>query len=75
LREGLKPDGFVIVVDADRPVKRHGMPPTQLKCEFAAVGLQPAYSQRLAGSDAYFISFRIAGPRPDPDRIKPCGKG
>src|SRR3954467_78410 len=35
LRDGLKPDGEVVVVDANRPTKRHGIPPTQLKCEFA----------------------------------------
>lgn len=74
LREGLKPDGLVIVVDADRPVKRHGMPPRQLACELAAVGLQPAQAHRLAGSDAYYMAFRIAGPRPTPEAIKPCAK-
>jgi protein-L-isoaspartate O-methyltransferase len=73
LRDGLKPDGLVIVVDADRPVKRHGMPPRELSCEFAALGLQPVQSHRLAGTDAYFMSFRIAGPRPAPAAIKPCG--
>ena len=72
LRAGLKPDGLVIVVDADRPVKRHGMPPRQLSCELAAVGLQPVETHRLTGSDAYFISYRIAGPRPAPGAIKPC---
>ena len=41
MREGLKPGGMVVVVDADRPVKRHGMPPAQLKCEFAALNLKP----------------------------------
>jgi predicted methyltransferase len=74
LRGGLKPDGLVIVVDADRPVKRHGMPPQQLKCELAAVGLQPVQTLRLVGSDAYFMSFRMAGPRPEPNAIKPCKK-
>lgn len=72
LRDGLKPDGLVIVVDADRQVKRHGMPPRQLACELAAVGLKLAQSHRLAGSDAYFMAFRIAGPRPEPAAIKPC---
>jgi len=72
LRDGLKPDGEVIVVDADRPVRRHGMPPRVLVCELAAVGLQPVQSRRLAGSDAYFISFRIASPRPAPQSIRPC---
>jgi protein-L-isoaspartate O-methyltransferase len=75
LRDGLKPDGLVIVVDADRPVKRHGMPPKQLACELEAVGLQPVQSQRLAGSDAYFMSFRIGSARPEPNAIRPCSKG
>ena len=72
LRDGLKQDGLVIVVDSDRPVKRHGMPPKQLVCEFAALGLAPIRSARLAGSEAYFVAFRIAAPRPQPAAIKPC---
>lgn len=72
LREGLKPDGLVIVVDADRPVERHGMPPKQLLCEFRALGLAPARITRLTGADAYFAAFRIAAPRPEPGAIKPC---
>jgi ubiquinone/menaquinone biosynthesis C-methylase UbiE len=73
LREGLKDGGTIIVVDSDRPVKRHGMPPKQLLCEFAAIGMEPARSQRLTGSDAYFIDFRVVRPRPEPAAIKPCG--
>src|SRR5579884_4052967 len=38
LRGGVKPNGLVVVVDADRPVRRHGIPPAQLKCEFASLG-------------------------------------
>jgi protein-L-isoaspartate O-methyltransferase len=72
LREGLKPDGLVVVVDSDRPVKRHGMPPRRLLCEFAALGMTPVRTTRLAHSDAYFAAFRISGPRPQPDAIKPC---
>ena len=72
LREGLKEGGLVIVVDADRPIKRHGMPPNQLMCEFAAVGLQPVQTSQLVGSDAYFASFKAVGARPDPSAIKPC---
>jgi ubiquinone/menaquinone biosynthesis C-methylase UbiE len=74
LRGGLKPGGQVIVVDADRPVKRHGMPPRQLACEFAALGLTPVHTQRLPGSDAYFAAFRVTGARPDPGAIRPCAK-
>lgn len=72
MREGLKPGGFVIVVDADRPVSAHGMPPEQLKCEFAALNLVPAKFTVLMGREAYFMAFRIAGPRPAPEAIKPC---
>jgi ubiquinone/menaquinone biosynthesis C-methylase UbiE len=72
MREGLKPNGFVVVVDADRPVAHHGMPPEQLKCEFAALNLVPAKFVMLTGREAYFMAFRIAGPRPEPESIKPC---
>jgi ubiquinone/menaquinone biosynthesis C-methylase UbiE len=72
LREGLKTDGLVVVVDADRPAKRHGMPPAQLICEFAALGLKPTQATRLSGSEAYFVAFSIAAPRPEPGDIKPC---
>lgn len=72
MREGLKPNGFVVVVDADRPVSRHGMPPQQLKCEFAALNMIPVKSTMLTGREAYFMAFRIAGPRPAPQAIKPC---
>lgn len=72
LRQGLKPGGLVVVVDADRPVKRHGMQPKQLKCEFAALNLAPVEIKRLTGGEAYFMAFRSAGPRPEPDAIRPC---
>jgi SAM-dependent methyltransferase len=72
MREGLKPGGLVVVVDADRPVKRHGMPPAQLKCEFAALNLKPVNFAMLTGGEAYLMAFRVDGPRPAPAAIKPC---
>jgi ubiquinone/menaquinone biosynthesis C-methylase UbiE len=72
MREGLKPGGLAVVVDSDRPTNRHGIPPAQLKCEFAAVGLQPVAAKLLTGGDAYLMSFRVAGERPAPNKIKPC---
>ncbi len=72
MRDGLKPDGQVIVVDADRPTKRHGTPPKLLQCEFAALGLKLVTYQRIEEDEAYFAAFRIAGPRPAPEQIKPC---
>jgi SAM-dependent methyltransferase len=71
-REGVKPDGMIVVVDSNRPVKQHGIPPVQLRCEFAALGLAPVKLSFLPGGDVYFMSFRIAGPRPAPEQIQPC---
>jgi ubiquinone/menaquinone biosynthesis C-methylase UbiE len=72
MRDGVKPGGLVVVVDADRPVKRHGIPPPQLKCEFQALGMEPVKSATLSSGDVYFMSFRIARPKPAPDKIVPC---
>lgn len=72
MREGVKPDGLVIVVDANRPIMQHGTPPAQLKCEFAALGLQPVKFKLLESGEVYFMAFRLAGPRPAPDQIQPC---
>jgi ubiquinone/menaquinone biosynthesis C-methylase UbiE len=72
LREGVKPDGQVVVVDSNRAVKQHGMPPAALKCEFAALGMRPTGYQILAGGDVYLMAFRVVAPRPAPDKIEPC---
>ena len=72
LREGLKPGGLVVVVDSNRPTKRHGISPELLSCEFAAVGMQRVEMAELGGGEAYLAKFRIARPRPEPSDIKPC---
>src|SRR4051795_3126861 len=64
MREGVKPGGLVVVVDANRPVKHHGMPPAALKCEFAALGMQPVKAAVLASREDYLMAFRVAAPRP-----------
>lgn len=74
LREGLKRDGLAVVVDSNRPTKRHGISPELLRCEFAAVGLQRVGMEELAGGEAYLATFRLAGPRPQPAAITPCSK-
>jgi predicted methyltransferase len=71
-REGLKPGGQIILVDANRPVKQHGIPPAQARCEFAALGLDAVKFSVLSGGEVYFIAFRVARPRPEPDKIQPC---
>lgn len=72
LRDGLKPGGLIIVVDADRPTGRHGIPPSMLECELNAVGMKPVKFARLEDSEAYFAAFGVARPRPAPEKIKPC---
>lgn len=73
LRAGLRPDGLVVVVDADRPIPRHGMPPQLLECEFASVGLGRVRQAPIEGTDSYVALFRIARPRPEPEQVRPCG--
>ena len=72
IRDSLKPGGLIVVVDADRPPNRHGLPPMQLRCEFAAVGLEMRTFQPIENGDAYFAAFAPVGPRPSPRDIKAC---
>ena len=72
LREAVKPNGLIVVVDSNRPIERHGIPPSQLKCEFAALALAPVKSAVLTGGEAYLMAFRLAGPRPAPEKIEAC---
>jgi len=70
--ERLKPGGQMILVDANRPVKQHGIAPAQAKCEFAALGLDPVKYSVLSGGEVFFMAFQAARPRPAPDKIQPC---
>ena len=72
LRQGLKPDGMIVVVDAARPVKRHGTPPALLDCELGSIGLERVNQAPLEGSDAYIALFRATRALPLPAAIKPC---
>jgi ubiquinone/menaquinone biosynthesis C-methylase UbiE len=72
LRPALKPDGLVVVVDADRPTQNHGTPPALLKCEFAAVGYSQVARREMPGAGAYLATFRATGARPEPKAIRAC---
>ena len=72
LRPSLKPDGLVVVVDADRPTNLHGTPPALLRCEFAAAGYALDEMQDMPSAGGYLATFRAAGPRPEPKAIKAC---
>ncbi len=72
LRDGLKQGGLVVVVDARRPVRKHGMPPKLLQCEFASLGLTRLREASIEGSDSYMTLYAATRPRPEPGAIKPC---
>jgi ubiquinone/menaquinone biosynthesis C-methylase UbiE len=72
LRNSLKSNGRVIVVDADRPTDRHGTPPRLLLCEFSAVGYGLTRFERLPDNESYFAQFEARGPRPAPGDIPIC---
>lgn len=72
LSPALKPDGELVVVDADRPTSAHGTPPRLLACEMRAMGfrLEELVPKPTAGG--YFARFRRVTARPDPEDIRPC---
>jgi ubiquinone/menaquinone biosynthesis C-methylase UbiE len=72
MRPALRPDGLVVVVDADRSTANHGTPPKLLRCEFAAVGYQLVTMTPMASAGGYFATFRVAGKRPEPQDIRAC---
>jgi ubiquinone/menaquinone biosynthesis C-methylase UbiE len=72
LRPSLKPDGLVVVVDANRPTQAHGTPPALLRCEFAAVGYAQVAMQDMPSAGGYLAMFRSTGPRPEPRTMKAC---
>ena len=75
LRPALKPDGRVVVVDADRPTQNHGTPPALLRCEFAAVGYRQVDFQLMPSAGGYLATFVADGPRPEPGAIRGCSQG
>lgn len=72
LRPALREDGQVIVVDADRPTNRHGIPPKLLFCEFDRVGFRLIEFVRKPEIAGYFARFEAVGERPEPHDIEPC---
>jgi SAM-dependent methyltransferase len=72
LYPALKPDGQIIVVDANRLTQNHGTPPPQLKCEFEAVGYRQVDIRPKPSAGGYMARFVASGRRPGPSEIRPC---
>ena len=72
MRPSLRPDGLVVVVDADRGTADHGTPPALLKCEFAAVGYSQVAITPMPSAGGYLATFRASGKRPEPADIRAC---
>lgn len=75
IRPSLKPDGEIVVVDANRPTQDHGTPPKLLQCEFAAIGYRLVGFDDMPSAGGYMARFRAVGPRPEPKTIKACRLG
>jgi len=74
LRPALRKAGRVIVVEVDRPTDKHGIPPSLLFCEFAAVGFRLTEFVRKPELQGYFAQFEASGGRPAPSGIRSCQK-
>ena len=69
LRESLKPDGRVAIVDLDRPSEFHGMPKATLVCEVKAVGYNLVSITDL--KPGYLAIFKPGAPV-DPRTVTAC---
>ncbi len=72
LRDGLRPGGRIIVVEADRPAGQHGIPPALLFCEFKAVGYRLGAFVSKPELNGYYARFDLGPQRPRPSDIQPC---
>jgi predicted methyltransferase len=70
----LKPGARVGIIDAYRATSEHGMPPSLLRCAFAAVGYREISLDRLTGSDAYLAIFKppTVASRTRPETMVTC---
>lgn len=72
LYAALKPNGEVIVVDANRPTEQHGTPPALLRCELEAVGFKFIGVEGKTAAGGYLARFKAGEARVPPANIRAC---
>ena len=72
LQPSLAPGARVGIIDMDRPTPDHGIPPTLLRCELAAVGYRQLDFVWLAPADGYLAVFTPPESLPPVGAIRPC---
>jgi ubiquinone/menaquinone biosynthesis C-methylase UbiE len=72
LYPALRKGGELVVVDVDRPANAHGIPPARLRCEMASIGFRAVADHPMPQKGVYLAIYERIGPRPEPDKIKPC---
>jgi len=71
MRQGAR----VAVIDVDRPIRNHGMPPEVMRCEFEAVGYRRTGFHPLEGGVGYLAVFTPPERLPEPSQIRSCRVG
>ncbi len=75
LAPALRPGARVAVLDVDRPIPNHGMPPDVMRCEFEAVGYRRTGLHTLEGGVGYLAIFTPPERLPEPSQIRSCRQG
>ena len=56
------------------PITAIGWPPAAyFEVTASQLLMAPVKFSMLTGGEVYLMAFRVAGPKPAPDQIKPCG--
>ncbi len=64
--------GQIVVVEVERPLGQHGIPHTQLFCEFEAIGYHLLEFSEKPDINGYFARFERGKARTEPEKIKTC---
>lgn len=75
LYPALSPGARVAVIEANRNIERHGIPPDAVRCELHALGYRELFFTPLLPGESYLLVFSPPKRLPEIDTIEPCGYG